>query len=106
MFVVRHRAACSAALQMLVSSEKISPDERVVIFITGSGIKYLECYEGWEGNKPGNLVPSYHANARLLVSKASSGECPSGCGLQILFKSEARSSAGRQRRSAGGTVSI
>ena len=31
---------------MLVSSEKISPDERVVIFITGSGIKYLERYDG------------------------------------------------------------
>ena len=45
MFVVPQGAACSAALQMLVSSEKISPDERVVIFITGSGTKYLECYE-------------------------------------------------------------
>ena len=29
----------------LVGEGKIDADERVVIFNTGSGIKYLECYE-------------------------------------------------------------
>ena len=86
MFVVPQGAACSAALQMLVSSEKISPDERVVIFITGSGIKYLECYEDEQVTGLGNLVLSHLANAKILVSQAFSRECPSGCRLQILFK--------------------
>lgn len=44
-FVAPEGAACFAALQTLVSEEKITPDERIVIFNTGSGIKYLECYE-------------------------------------------------------------
>ena len=35
-----------AALQPLSAEGKIKPEERVVIFNTGSGIKYLECYEG------------------------------------------------------------
>ena len=38
-------AACFAALRKLVEGGTIGRDERVVIFNTGSGIKYLECYE-------------------------------------------------------------
>jgi threonine synthase len=45
LFVAPEGAACFAALRILVREGKISPDEQVVIFNTGSGIKYLECYE-------------------------------------------------------------
>jgi len=45
LFVAPEGAACFAALRTLVKEGKISPDEQVVIFNTGSGIKYLECYE-------------------------------------------------------------
>src|SRR6478735_7118724 len=45
LFVAPESAACFAALRSLVSSGKISPNERVVIFNTGSGIKYLDCYD-------------------------------------------------------------
>jgi threonine synthase len=44
LFVAPEGAACFAALKSLLSSGKIAPDERVVIFNTGSGIKYLDCY--------------------------------------------------------------
>jgi threonine synthase len=44
-FVAPEGAACFAALRSLCVSGKISPEERVVIFNTGSGIKYLECYQ-------------------------------------------------------------
>jgi threonine synthase len=44
-FVAPEGAACFAALKALLSSGKIARKERVVIFNTGSGIKYLECYE-------------------------------------------------------------
>jgi threonine synthase len=45
LFVAPEGAACFAALRSLLSSDKISPDETVVIFNTGSGIKYLDCYD-------------------------------------------------------------
>jgi threonine synthase len=45
-FVAPEGAACFVALRELVGHGKIDTDERVVIFNTGSGIKYLECYEG------------------------------------------------------------
>ena len=45
LFVAPEGAACFAALRSLVALGTIHPDERVVIFNTGSGIKYLECYE-------------------------------------------------------------
>jgi len=32
-------------VKSLLSSGKISPDQSVVIFNTGSGIKYLDCYD-------------------------------------------------------------
>jgi threonine synthase len=45
LFVSPEGAACFAALESLRSAGKIASDERVVIFNTGSGIKYLDCYE-------------------------------------------------------------
>jgi threonine synthase len=44
LFVAPEGATCFVALRSLLSSSKISPDETVVIFNTGSGIKYLDCY--------------------------------------------------------------
>ena len=41
LFVAPEGAACFAALRSLLSSGKISPDQSVVIFNTGSGIKFL-----------------------------------------------------------------
>jgi threonine synthase len=45
LFVAPEGAACFAALKSLLSSGKIASNERVVIFNTGSGIKYLDCYQ-------------------------------------------------------------
>jgi threonine synthase len=45
LFVAPEGAACFAALKALLRAGKIAPDARVVIFNTGSGIKYLDCYE-------------------------------------------------------------
>jgi threonine synthase len=44
-FVAPEGAACFVALRKLVAADEIGRDERIVIFNTGSGIKYLECYE-------------------------------------------------------------
>ena len=44
LFVAPEGAACFAALRSLIDSGTIKPDEQVVVFNTGSGIKYLECY--------------------------------------------------------------
>jgi len=43
-FVAPEGAACFSALRSLVAAGKIAREERVVIFNTGSGIKYLDCY--------------------------------------------------------------
>ena len=48
LFVAPEGAACFAALRKLLAAKKITPAERIVIFNTGSGIKYLECYEAME----------------------------------------------------------
>ncbi len=45
LFVAPEAAACFAALKSLRSASKIGSGERVVIFNTGSGIKYLDCYQ-------------------------------------------------------------
>jgi len=45
LFVSPEGAACFPALKCLCATRKIAPDERVVVFNTGSGIKYLDCYE-------------------------------------------------------------
>jgi threonine synthase len=44
LFVAPEGAACFVALKKLSASGKIDIGERVVIFNTGSGIKYLECF--------------------------------------------------------------
>jgi threonine synthase len=46
LFVCPEGAACFAALKSLHSAGKIASGERVIIFNTGSGIKYLDCYDG------------------------------------------------------------
>ena len=45
LFVAPEAAACFVALKRLVETGKVQPEERVVIFNTGSGIKYLNCYD-------------------------------------------------------------
>jgi threonine synthase len=45
LFVAPEAGACFAALKSLRSAGKLRPGERVVIFNTGSGIKYLDCYQ-------------------------------------------------------------
>jgi len=44
LFIAPEGAACFAALRSLIDSGTIKVDEQVVVFNTGSGIKYLECY--------------------------------------------------------------
>src|SRR5437763_16049319 len=44
LFVCPEGAACFTALKSLRSTGKIVSGERVVIFNTGAGIKYIECY--------------------------------------------------------------
>jgi threonine synthase len=44
LFVAPEGAACFVALRSLLKGGQINPAERVVIFNTGSGIKYLELY--------------------------------------------------------------
>ena len=44
LFIAPEGAACFAALRCLIDSGMIKVDEQVVVFNTGSGIKYLECY--------------------------------------------------------------
>jgi len=44
-FVCPEGGACFAAFKLLHHAGKIASGERVVIFNTGSGLKYLECYD-------------------------------------------------------------
>ena len=46
LFVAPEGAACFAALRKLLADQRVRETERIVIFNTGSGIKYLECFEG------------------------------------------------------------
>ena len=46
LFVAPEGGACYAALKQLVEAGKVKRDEEVVIFNTGSGLKYLECFGG------------------------------------------------------------
>jgi len=45
LFICPEGGACFAALKLLRSAGKIASGERVVVFNTGSGIKYLEAYD-------------------------------------------------------------
>ena len=47
LFIAPEAAACFAAFKHLRSAGKVGSGERVVIFNTGSGIKYLDCYEAY-----------------------------------------------------------
>jgi len=51
LFVCPEGGACFAAFKLLRHAGKIASRERVVIFNTGSGIKYLECYEEYRINR-------------------------------------------------------
>jgi threonine synthase len=44
-FAAPEGGACVPALRMLLARGDVKPDERVVLFNTGSGIKYLEAFE-------------------------------------------------------------
>ena len=44
-FAAPEGAACYAALKQLVAKGTIAPNESTVIFNTGTGLKYLECYD-------------------------------------------------------------
>jgi threonine synthase len=45
LFVAPEGAACLPALKKLISRGEVKPDERVVLFNTGAGVKYIESYE-------------------------------------------------------------
>jgi threonine synthase len=44
-FICPEGAACFVALKLLRLAGKIASGERVVVFNTGSGIKYLEAFD-------------------------------------------------------------
>jgi threonine synthase len=46
LFCAPEGAACLPALRKLIASGEIQPDERVVLFNTGAGVKYLESFDG------------------------------------------------------------
>jgi threonine synthase len=46
LFVCPEGGACYAALKLLLAAGRITPDEWVVLFNTGAGVKYLECFPG------------------------------------------------------------
>ncbi|HEY0077707.1 MAG TPA: threonine synthase [Pyrinomonadaceae bacterium] len=46
LFVAPEGAACLPALRRLIETGSVKPDERVVLFNTGAGVKYLESYGG------------------------------------------------------------
>jgi threonine synthase len=63
LFLAPEGAACVAALRKLLASGFLNTDERIVIYNTGSGLKYLEAYAtrvprqaGGEADKLGGLI--------------------------------------------------
>jgi threonine synthase len=44
-FAAPEGAACLPALKALLASGDVDPGERVVLFNTGSGLKYLDAFE-------------------------------------------------------------
>ncbi len=46
LFVCPEGAACYVALKHLLAAGRVRPEESVVLFNTGAGVKYLECFEG------------------------------------------------------------
>jgi threonine synthase len=62
-FAAPEGAACVAALEKLLASGFLKPDDRIVIYNTGAGLKYLEAYStrfpragGGEQDKLGGLI--------------------------------------------------
>ncbi|MDT5295998.1 MAG: threonine synthase, partial [Acidobacteriota bacterium] len=49
LFVAPEGAACLPALRKLIERGDVLRDERVVLFNTGAGVKYLECFESGSG---------------------------------------------------------
>jgi threonine synthase len=45
-FAAPEGAACLPALKKLIERGEVKPDERVVLFNTGAGVKYLEAFDG------------------------------------------------------------
>jgi threonine synthase len=45
LFCAPEGAACLPALRMMIEQDLIVENETVVIFNTGAGVKYLECFE-------------------------------------------------------------
>jgi threonine synthase len=63
MFAAPEGAACVAALRTLLGNGFLKPDERIVLYNTGAGLKYLEAYStrfprsaGGEQDKLGGLI--------------------------------------------------
>lgn len=55
--------ACVAAVRKLIAERTLGPDDRIVIYNTGSGLKYLEAYStrflrdaGGQADKLGGLI--------------------------------------------------
>jgi threonine synthase len=44
LFVAPEGAACLPALRKLIAAGEIMEDDRVVLFNTGAGVKYVESY--------------------------------------------------------------
>lgn len=62
-FAAPEGAACMAALRKLLASGFLKPDEKILIYNTGAGLKYLEAYStryprsaGGEADKLGGLI--------------------------------------------------
>ena len=45
LFVAPEGGACLSALNQLIARGEVSPDERIVLFNTGSGLKYLDIFD-------------------------------------------------------------
>ena len=46
LFVAPEGAACLPALRQLLTEGRVTENDRVVLFNTGAGVKYLESYDG------------------------------------------------------------
>jgi threonine synthase len=62
-FAAPEGAACMAALPKLLASGLLKPEDRIVIYNTGAGLKYLEAYStrfprnsAGEADKLGGLI--------------------------------------------------
>jgi threonine synthase len=56
MFCAPEGAACLPALRKLIERDQVKPDERVVLFNTGAGVKYLESFSGDDAGTHGSAA--------------------------------------------------